>query len=158
MSSLLCIFSPRRAAATALMMVLVGGAPIPVSASDTPDQSSSMALTGIMRDLGEEMQGVTDAISREDWPKVTTLATRIADHPQPPLGEKMRILAFVGKDTSSFRGYDKQTHEAAKLLAQAAKRGDGAATITAFADVQTACLACHQQFRKPFQEHFHDKH
>ena len=117
-----------------------------------------MALTGIMRDLGKEMEAVTDAIAHEDWPKVATLAARIADHPQPPLAEKLRILAFVGKDTSRFRSHDKQTHEAAQLLAQAAKRGDGTATITAFADVQRACLGCHQQFRKPFQEHFHARH
>lgn len=83
------------------------------------------------------------------------------DHGQPwrtdaSLREGMeRIRAFAGKDASRFRGYDQQVHEAAQWLAQAAQRQDGAAIITAFANVQTACLGCHQQFRKPFQEHFH---
>lgn len=158
MSSPLRIFMSRRAAATALMMALVCSMTMQVSATDAPDQTTEMALTGIMRDLGKEMQAVTDAIAHENWPTVATLATQIAEHPQPPLAEKLRILAFVGKDTSSFRSYDKQTHEAAQLLAQAARRRDGVATITAFADVQTACLACHQQFRKPLQEHFHGQH
>lgn len=158
MSSLLSIFTPRRAAATALMVALVGSAPIPARAAEASNQPTEMALTGIMRDLGKEMEAVTDAIAREDWPRVATLATQIADHPQPPLAEKLRILAFVGKDTSRFRDYDKQTHEAAQLMAQAARRRDGNATITAFANVQTACLGCHQQFRKPFQDHFHDQH
>ncbi len=155
MSPLFRIFTPRRTAAAALMTVLAGSVLLPAVAADAPDQAKPMALTGIMRDLGQDMQAATDAIAREDWPKVATLAARIADHPQPPLAEKLRILSFVGKDTSSFRGYDKQAHEAGKQLEKAAKRGDGTAIISAFADVQTACLACHQQFRKPFQDHFH---
>lgn len=151
------IFMPRRAAAISLAGLLAGGMLLPVEAVDMPDQATPMALTGIMRDLGQDMQAVTDAIAREDWPKVTALAPRIGDHPQPPLAEKLRILAFVGKDKGRFRSYDKQTHEAAQQLAKAAQREDGSATISAFADVQTACLACHQQFRKPFQEHFHGR-
>lgn len=155
MSSLFCTFTPRRAAMAVLAMALVGGAPTPADATDAPQQAAPMALTRIMQDLGKNMQGVADGIAREDWPAVATLAARIADHPQPPLAEKLRILAFVGKDTRRFRDYDQQNHEAAQWLAQAARRADGAATITAFANVQTACLGCHQQFRKPFQEHFH---
>ncbi len=38
-----------------------------------------------------------------------------------------------------------------------AARGDGLAVITAFARVQRACLDCHQEFRKPFAEHFDTK-
>jgi len=151
------IFSPPRAAAVALMMALVGGALLPAVAADTPDQAPPMALTAIMRDLGQDMQAVTAAIAREDWPNVARLAVRIGDHPQPPLAEKLRILAFVGKDTARFRDYDKHTHEAAQRLARAAQDKDGTATISAFADVQTACLACHQQFRQSFQAHFHGR-
>lgn len=158
MFSPLRISAPRCTAAVALLMALAGGVLLPVNAADTTDQATSMALTGIMRDLGQDMQAVTAAITFEDWPKVTTLAARIADHPQPPLAEKLRILAFVGKDTTRFRGYDQQAHAMAQQLAQAAQRADGTATITAFANVQTACLACHQQFRQPFKEHFHDQH
>lgn len=157
MRSLLRIFTPQRAAAAVLMMVLAGGVLLPAAASDSSAQATPMALTGIMRDLGQDMQAVTDAIARENWSEVATVAARIADHPQPPLAEKLRILAFVGKDTSHFRGYDKQTHAAAQSLVKAAQREDGSAAISAFANVQTACLACHQQFRKPFQAHFHDQ-
>lgn len=126
--------------------------------ADDTGTARQLALRTIMQDLGKDMQVVTDGISREDWEMVAKAAGRIADHPQPPLREKLRILAFVGKDTSRFRDYDRQTHEAAQRLAKAAEREDGNATISAFADVQTTCLACHQQFRKPFQEHFDGQH
>lgn len=142
-------------AAVALMAMLAGGTMLPARAATPPDQATPLALTAIMRDLGKDMQGVTDGIAREDWAAVAQRAARIADHPQPPLGEKLRILAFMGKDAGHFRDYDRQAHDAAQQLAQAAQRQDGASAIAAFANVQGACLGCHQRFRKPFREHFH---
>lgn len=145
----------RRAAAIALAAMIAGSLLPSVDATDMPNQTTPMALTTIMRDLGHDMQDATDGIAREDWPAVATVAARIADHPQPPLAEKLRILAFVGKDTGHFRDYDRQAHDAAQQLVMAAQRQDGIAAITAFANVQSACLGCHQRFRKPFREHFH---
>lgn len=142
-------------AVVALTAMLAGGTMLPARAANPPDQATPLALTAIMRDLGKDMQGVTDGIAREDWSAVAQRAARIADHAQPPLGEKLRILAFMGRDAGHFRDYDRHAHDAAQQLAQAAQRQDGAAAITAFANVQGACLGCHQQFRKPFREHFH---
>lgn len=84
-----------------------------------------LVLRQIMIALGKDMQTVTDAISREDWVRVAETASIIADHPQPPFTEKVRILAFVGSDAGRFKQFDKQTHQAATIMEQAAKRGDG---------------------------------
>lgn len=62
------------------------------------------------------MQGVIDGISREDWELVAKIAPLIADHPQPPLGEKIRILSFVGADASKFKGLDEKTHQVAQSI------------------------------------------
>lgn len=119
-----------------------------------------MELRRIMRELGKDMQSVTDAISREDWKRVVEVAPRIASHPQPSLGEKMRILAFAGGDAGRFRRFDEETQQAARSLEQAARRGDGQAVVASFAALQGSCLACHQAFRRSFVEHFHgqDQH
>ncbi len=69
--------------------------------------------------------------------------------------EPMALTKIMQGDAGRFRGYDQQAHDAALLLAQAAHRKDGAAAIAEFAKVQTACLGCHQNFRKPFQARFH---
>ncbi len=153
MATLPRIVSSLRGAAIALL--LIGGSITPMHTADAADPATPMALTKIMQDLGADMQGVVGAMAREDWDTVDKLAVRIADHPEPPLTEKVRILAFIGTDAGRFRGYDQQAHDAAQGLAQAAQRRDGAATIAAFARVQTACLGCHQNFRAPFQAHFH---
>lgn len=125
--------------------------------ADDAGKAKPLALRKIMQDMGKNIQVITDGISREDWELVAKIAPLVADHPQPPLGEKMRILRFVGTDAGKFKGYDEKTHQAAQALGQAATREDGPAVISAFAKLQNSCLACHQGFRKPFLEHFYDK-
>lgn len=141
--------------ATAVAGALLAGAyPLARAADAGKEKAKPLVLRKIMQDLGKDMQTVTDGISREDWALVAETAPRIAAHPQPPMGERMRILAFVGSDAGKFKEYDKQTHQAARALEKAAIHSDGQAVISNFATLQTTCLACHQQFRKPFQEHF----
>lgn len=118
------------------------------------EPAKPMALQGVMQQLGRDMQAVTGAIATEDWPAVARLAPKIADHPQPPLAEKIRILAWLGGDAGRFRAFDGQVHDAAAAMGDAATRSDGDAVIAAFARTQQSCLACHQSFRKRFVEHF----
>lgn len=117
-----------------------------------------LALRTIMRDMGKNMQVITDGISREDWALVEKTAPLIADHTQPPMTEKMRLLGFLGSNAGAFKGYDEKSRQAAQSLGQAAKRRDGTAAIAAFATLQNSCLDCHQRFRKPFVENFYEKH
>lgn len=126
--------------------------------ADDLDRTEPMALRKIMQGMGENMQAITDGIAHEDWEIVEKIATLLAEHPQPPVLEKMRILKFIGTDVSKFREYDEKTQQAAMALEQAASRGDGQAVISTFATLQNNCLACHQSFRKPFVEHFYAQH
>ena len=119
------------------------------------NSSEPLALQNIMRDMGKNMQVITGAISREDWALVEKTAPLIADHPQPPMFEKMRIFAFVNTDIGQFKSYDGKTHEAARILGITAGAGDGHAIIADFATLQDTCLMCHEQFRKPFQAYFY---
>jgi hypothetical protein len=66
------------------------------------EAAKPMALRTIMERLGRDMQAVTGAISKEDWPLVAELAPRIAKHAEPPMSEKMRILAGLGQTLESF--------------------------------------------------------
>ena len=126
-------------------------------AADNADKDQPLALRKIMQDMGKNMQTITDGISREDWKLVAKTAPLIADHPQPPLIEKVRILSFIGSDVGSFKRHDQKTHEAAKILEQAAMQGDGDLVISTFAQLQKSCLACHVQYRTDFVEHFYNK-
>ncbi|HEX5959878.1 MAG TPA: cytochrome c [Rhodanobacteraceae bacterium] len=109
-----------------------------------------MVLRSVMQQLDRDMQAVTAAIAREDWPRVAALAPKIGEHPAPPLGEKLRILAWLGTDAGKFRSYDTGVREASAAMGDAATRGDGHTVIAGFAKVQQACLGCHQTFRARF--------
>jgi cytochrome c556 len=136
---------------------LIAGAVIMMTCSQASSEikPEPLALQKIMKDMGKNMQVITDGISREDWKLIEKTAPLIADHPQPPMVEKVKILAFVGADVSKFKGYDGKTHEAARVLGESAAREDGYAIISDFATLQNTCLMCHQSFRKKFQEHFY---
>lgn len=116
-----------------------------------------LELQKVMKDLGKNMQLITDAISREDWVLVESTSPLIADHPQPPVSEKLRIMSFMGSNMGKFKDFDLQTHEAASEMAAAAKEKDGQKVISAFQKTQLSCLGCHQSFRTGFLEHFYGK-
>lgn len=114
-----------------------------------------LQLRKIMKDLGKSMEIVTDGISREDWSLVEKTSHLIAEHPQPPLPEKMRIITFMGSNMSKFKGFDEQTHEAASEMAAAAQEKHGQKVISAFQKIQSSCLGCHQAFRPEFVANFY---
>ena len=127
-----------------------------VIVAETGEQAvKQLALRGIMKNLGSNMQVITDGISREDWALVEKTAPLIADHPQPPMSEKAHIMSLFGPNMGKFKSYDEETHKAAEFLGEAAGKQDGQAVIAAFQSLQTACFNCHQEFRKPFIEHFY---
>ncbi|MDD2740223.1 MAG: cytochrome c [Methylomonas lenta] len=125
--------------------------------ADGDTESKPLALQRIMQELGKNMQTITGAISREDWALVAKVAPQIAEHSEPPVIEKLRILSFMGTDMGAFESHDEATHQAARALEQVAARNDGPAVITAFANLQSACLACHQSFRQSFVTHFYEQ-
>lgn len=128
-----------------------------ISATSTAQQTpQTLHLKRVMQDLSKHMQSTTDAIAREDWDMVIKLAPLIGKHEEPPATEKLRILAYLGKDAARFRSYDHKTHEAADEMRQAALKQDGKAVIKAYANIQNNCLACHSNFRSGFQKHFYE--
>ncbi len=128
-----------------------------ISTTSTAQQTPQVLhLKRVMQELSKHMQSTTDAIAREDWDMVVKLAPQIGHHEEPPAAEKLRILAYLGKDAARFRSYDHQTHEAADEMRSAALKQDGKAVIKAYAKIQTNCLACHSNFRSGFQKHFYE--
>ncbi|HEY9031018.1 MAG TPA: cytochrome C [Kangiella sp.] len=146
---------------TLLISVTIGlsSLPMQLNAMETADEGKSdvepMALRLIMQDLELNMQRIASAIIREDLVAVADLAPLVADHEQPPMTEKMRILSFMGSDAGTFKSLDGVTHDTAMTLKELAENNDGDAVIKTYADLLQSCVACHQKFRKPFVAHFY---
>ena len=133
-------------------MTLIG----PQAWADGNATAEPMELRRIMRELGNDMQVVTDGISREDWERVAKTAPKIAEHRQPPFAEKMRILAFAGSNDGWFKRFDEQTHQTAKSFGTG---GQGAVTVKRRSHpsqlCKTAAWLVIRNSRKPFVEHFY---
>jgi hypothetical protein len=115
----------------------------------------AMALRGIMRDMGRDAAAVSDGLMRENFAAVERSATRLAAHPQPPPEERARILTWLGARAGRFRGYDQEVHGHALAVAAAAKRGDAKGALEAFHKAQSACVACHLEFRDAYMAQFY---
>ncbi len=139
--------------ARALVFALALG---PICAmAQSADQPKPMALRGIMLQLDSDMNAVNGAISQKDWQTVAELAPRIANHAEPPILEKVKILAWLNIDAPKFRGFDVKAKDDAAAMGDAAKKGDGQAVVADYAKIQQSCLGCHEQFRQKFIDHFY---
>lgn len=146
---------------TLLISVTIGlsSLPMQLNATETADDKKSdvepMVLRLVMQELELNMQRIASAIIREDLVAVADLAPLVADHEQPPMTEKMRILSFMGSDAGTFKSLDGVTHDTAMTLKKVAENNDGDAVIETYADLLQSCVACHQKFKKPFVAHFY---
>lgn len=134
------------------MLIAVSSMLVQAESSDRPP----MELRQIMQGMGEGMQAIAGAIAREEWSIVAAQAPFIAKHPQPSMGERLRILGYFAAESGQFKRYDGETHEAAMKLQASALQRDGEAVIDDFAQLQKRCLACHRHYRQAFVEYFYD--
>lgn len=114
-----------------------------------------MALRGIMRDMGGEAAAVADGLMREDYALVERAALKVAEHPQPPPEERARIITWLGARAVRFRGYDQEVHGHGQAIAAAARQRQPKAALEAFHKLQSACMACHLEFRQPYLAQFY---
>jgi cytochrome c556 len=121
------------------------------SDSKAADQPSFIE---VMRGLNQHMQIITGAIALADWAVVSKSAALISAQPDISAKEKIRLVTFLGERAAIFHAMDAATHTAAQTLSDAALMDDGAAAISAFANLQSSCLACHQHFRAEFRQQF----
>lgn len=152
----LCLFPVKQGGLVAALIALGICAPLPASADGPYTAEKPLELRKVMQGLDRHMQTIVDGISREDWDAVAKTAPLIADHPEPPLLEKMKILGFIAGDLAKFKGNDTAVHQAARDMVEAATVHDGPAVIADFARIQSGCLACHEQFRGALVKHFYE--
>jgi len=116
---------------------------------------SALALRGIMRDMGREVAAIAEGLMQEDYARVEAAALRVASHPQPPVEERARIITWLGARAAGFRGRDAEANRHAQAVAAAARSRDAGSALAAFTSLQSACNACHAEFRRPLLEKFY---
>jgi len=115
-----------------------------------------LVLRKIMQAMQSNIQQIEQGVAKQDWGLVSQNALAIADHPAPPLFEKLRIFAYINTDLGEFKKLDKKTHETAKLLGDMALKDDKLPIGAVVTELKGSCEQCHQVFRQGFQANFYD--
>ncbi|MDD3447503.1 MAG: cytochrome c [Gammaproteobacteria bacterium] len=105
-------------------------------------------LQEVMKTLGDDLCRASGALLQEDYPALAAAARDIAGHPRPGMGERLKILAGLGKDAERFRSADSAVHDAATSLAEAAELKDAQAAAAHYAQLVGQCVECHAGFRQ----------
>ena len=118
--------------------------------------ADEMALEKVMKGHAKNMQLIAGGIAHEDYEQVVKASLGVVDPPRPPstIGEKLKLMGFLGQNIGRFKELDGDVKERAAVLVKTARTQNGKATIAAFQRLQLSCLACHAEFRKPFPDHF----
>lgn len=118
--------------------------------------AEEMVLGKVMKEHEKNMQLIAGGIAREDYEQVVKASLAVIDppHPSSTLGEKLKLMGFLGSNIGRFKELDGNSKERAAALVKTARGKNGEATIAAFQRLQMSCLACHAEFRKPFHDYF----
>lgn len=107
-----------------------------------------LTLRPIMVQLGAAMRGLTDALWIEDFAAMTMSAGEIADHAHISAEELERVQRTLGDGMAAFEAIDRDVHESAVRLREAARARQLDSIVTRLAEVQRGCVACHERFRE----------
>lgn len=110
------------------------------------------SLLHIMREMGQNLNDVTGGMLRDDYDAVAAAAQSIANHPQPPMEERLIIIGGLGADAGKFRQDDQIVHDAALALKQAAERKNGELLVERYTNLIGGCMSCHGGFRTRVRE------
>jgi hypothetical protein len=126
-----------------------GATPEP-AAEATP---ATLPLKEIMAALEADLADVAHGIWIDDAGVVSAAATRIADHPRVPPEQMATIQSLLGEAFGAFAQMDRQVHDDAVALAEAANSGRPLYDLLEGAiRIQNGCLACHTAFRPQVSE------
>lgn len=89
------------------------------------------------------IQGITDALGREDWEAVARSSALIETSPQ-----MTQMCQHMGAGAAGFTETALDFHRRAEAIGVAARAHDGAAVLRAMSDTLQACTGCHATFRQ----------
>ncbi len=101
----------------------------------------------LMLYMGQQYSEVTQGILKQDYQQLATAANIIAFHPEPPLTQRMKIIAKLGSDFLDFKSWDDKVHLSAVALAQAAENKDINAVLEHNTTMLENCTSCHIKYR-----------
>ena len=131
----------RTAAAAIAALILVQMAAMATTAEP-------VSLMEIMRGLRADLIAVSDGLLTDDFDKVESAASAIADHPRIPPEQVRIVAAELQEQMAKFKQFDTLVHENAVAMAAAARAMDRDRAVEGYRRVFEACVGCHSAYRQ----------
>ena len=118
----------------------------PAMASDDPKN-----MKEVMQRISNDMSKLVNHIMKDEYDEILVLAEKVANHDEPPVSHRLRIIAELGLDFTDFKKNDDEVHINAVAMKKAAINKDTTAIIDNYGKVMQSCNNCHKQYRKRIQ-------
>ncbi|MGM0934934.1 MAG: hypothetical protein ACQEWD_15970 [Bacteroidota bacterium] len=113
----------------------------------------TVPLLGIMSNLEKNLAVVQAGIWRGDYQIISEAANAIVNHGYIPKREIQKIQAILGKEgLKNFVAADKNLHNKAKELAQAANDKKMDQIVIRTTELIQRCSSCHAKYRVPLRD------
>ncbi len=106
----------------------------------------------VMQRIELNMSKIVGHIMREEFDEIVQLAEQVANHDEPPLTHRMKLIAELGTDFIDFKSHDDNVHINSVAMQEAAKRKDLDSVIINYGKTMQSCNHCHKKYRGRIQQ------
>ena len=106
----------------------------------------------VMQRISVDMSKLIDPIMKGDFAKVHEIAEHVANHSEPPLSHRLKIIAKLGLDFTDFKKYDDEVHINSVAIQASANNKDIEGMIDNYWKTMKSCHGCHKKYRERIRE------
>ncbi len=124
--------------------------PTPKPAPHRPAPKPELTFKSVMIILQQQMNLAATGIYQEDYALIERAGYAIAKHPAPSLAERKRLVRVITPIRKQYQAVGRIVHGSAAAMARAAQKREMPAVLTAYQQLLSGCVACHQLTRATF--------
>lgn len=111
-------------------------------------------LQTLMATMGGYAQMMLTGILYDNFQVIEEAVAWVNDHPEPT-ADLQKIKDELGLEAVRFKMYDKQAHNAANAMGEAARQRDMKAVSKHYGKMIKSCTKCHEAFRDRLRRVLH---
>jgi cytochrome c556 len=115
-------------------------------------ESDPKNMKEVMQRISNDMEKLVGHLMKDEFEEVARYADKIANHDEPPLSQRLRMIANLGTEFTKFKNHDDEVHINATAMKKAADNRNVQDVIDNYTKVLTNCNNCHKDYRKQIQE------
>jgi len=111
-------------------------------------RSNTLDLKQVMQGLLQDNIQINEGIFSQDFQKIDSAASHIANHPKPAMTTLKKVIGYLGKEMPTFKSHDMKVHNEALEISKSAKQKNINDVMNHYQNMLDGCLACHNQFKE----------